>query len=235
MRQTYEGGRRDFLSAGLGAGLVILSGCGKDDGAHADDKKGKEADVTAAEDLMREHGVLRRIFVIYEEIMRRIETDNETPPHTLSVAAATVRSFVEDYHEKMEEELIFPVLRKADKHVQVLDVLINQHAVGRKLTDTITRLSEPLPSELADRTLLSNTMREFMRMYRPHAAREDTIIFPELHHVLSAKEYDALGDVMEEREKKLFGDKGFEETVVKIQEVERNLGVLDLATFTPGT
>jgi hemerythrin-like domain-containing protein len=183
---------------------------------------------------MREHGVLRRIFVIYEEIMRRLEYDNETPPHALSVAAATVRSFIEDYHQKVEEELVFPRLRQDGKHVPVLDVLLAQHAVGRKLTDTIIRLAEPLPSELADRTLLSNSMREFMRMCRPHAAREETVIFPALHQILSAKEYEAMGGALELRERQLFGPKGFEETVDKIAEVERNLGLLDLATFTPG-
>jgi len=239
MKNTREEGRRDFLQlAGIGAGLVLLSGCEKEVASAQDTgRKGKAAEataVTAVEGLMREHSVLGRIFVIYEETMRRIENDNETPPHALSVAAATVRSFIEDCHQKAEEELVFSRLRQDGKHAPVLDVLFAQHAVGRKLTDTIIRLAEPLPSELADRTLLSNSMREFMRMYRPHAAREETIIFPALHQILSAREYEAMGDGLGQRVRQFFGPKGFEETVDKIAEVERNLGLLDLATFTPG-
>ena len=33
-----------------------------------------DEDVSAVEDLMREHGVLRRILLVYEECLRRIET-----------------------------------------------------------------------------------------------------------------------------------------------------------------
>ena len=239
MKKTREEGRRDFLQlAGLGAGLVLLSGCEKEAATGpGTEKKGQAtaaAAVTAFEGLMREHGLLRRIFVVYEELVRRLENDSETPPQTLSVAAATVRSFIEDCHQKVEEELVFPRLRQDGKHVPVLDVLLAQHAVGRKLTDTIIRLAEPLPSELADRTLLSNSMREFMRMCRPHAAREETVIFPALQHLLSAQEYEALGAAAGQRTRQLFGAQGFAETVDKIAEVERNLGLLDLATFTPG-
>lgn len=50
----------------------------------------------------------------------------------------------------------------------------------------------------------------FIRMYRPHRAREETVLFPALHDVLSFRQLDLLGDAFEEQEDKLLGPHGFE-------------------------
>ncbi len=47
---------------------------------------------------MREHGVLRRVLLVYDEIARRIEEREPFPPEALGSAAAIIRRFVEDYH-----------------------------------------------------------------------------------------------------------------------------------------
>ena len=70
-------------------------------------------------------------------------------------------------------------------------------------------------------------------MYRPHAAREDTVLFPAFKKLLSAKQLDELGDKFEEEENRRFGDKGFEKTVEKVAAIEKELGIYDLAQFTP--
>src|SRR5947209_989054 len=95
--------RRLFLrtsaTAGLAAfapGLVSL---------RADEKKNKpEEEVGAAEDLMREHGVLNRVLLIYEEGLRRLRANEEVPPDAFHKPATLVRKFVEDYHERLEEK-----------------------------------------------------------------------------------------------------------------------------------
>ena len=70
-----------------------------------------------------------------------------------------------------------------------------------------------------------------MRMYRgPHAAREDTVLFPALHELLSNKEMDALGDQFEDEENRRFGNRGFEKTVEQVAAIEKELG--DLSTST---
>src|SRR5207253_1160861 len=64
----------------------------------------KEAEVGPPEDLMREHGVLKRVLLIYGEVLRRIDAKQDFPPEALADAAGIIRSFVEDYHEKLEED-----------------------------------------------------------------------------------------------------------------------------------
>jgi len=63
---------------------------------------------------MREHGVLRRILLVYEEATRRWATDDVAAAGVVAAAAGIVRRFVEGYHEKLEEEFVLPELEKAE-------------------------------------------------------------------------------------------------------------------------
>src|SRR5262249_37604617 len=103
------------------------------------DKKGQEEEVGAAEDLMREHGVLNRILLIYEEGLRRLRAKEDVTPDMFHKPATLVRKFVEDYHEKLEENFIFPEFEKQKKLVDLVKVLREQHQAGRKVTDVILR------------------------------------------------------------------------------------------------
>ncbi len=70
-------------------------------------------------------------------------------------------------------------------------------------------------------------------MYRPHEAREDTVLFPALRSIVSAQEFAALGEEFERKEHALFGDDGFEKIVDRVASIEKALGVYELAQFTP--
>jgi hemerythrin superfamily protein len=69
-------------------------------------------------------------------------------------------------------------------------------------------------------------------MYRAHAAREDTIIFPAWKQTLTAKQLDEMNDKFEEIEHQQFGKDGFEDAVRQIADIENRLGLADLAQFT---
>jgi len=70
-------------------------------------------------------------------------------------------------------------------------------------------------------------------MYRPHEAREDTVLFPAFRKMVSQHEYDSLGEEFENNEHKLFGEEGFEMMVGKVADIEKKLGIYELAQFTP--
>jgi len=72
-----------------------------------------------------------------------------------------------------------------------------------------------------------------VRMYAPHEAREDTVLFPALHDVVSKQEYGALGEDFEKKEHQLFGKEGFEGVVEHVGAIEKSLGIFDLRQFTP--
>ncbi len=191
-------------------------------------------EVSPAEDLMREHGGLNRILLVFEEAIRRIHAKEEFDPSQLKRSAQLIRDFIENYHEKLEEEFLFPSLKRAGRLVDTVDTLLIQHQAGRKLTDTILGLSTSAHfKNTSDREKLSSDLAKFTRMYRPHEAREDTVVFPEFKKLLTPKEYDKLGDQFEDKEHELFGKEGFEGVLVKIAEIEKAFGIADLSKFTP--
>ena len=78
-------------------------------------------DVTAAEDLMREHGILRRALLVYQESATRLRQDPASvPPDALEKAVNLFRVFGEDYHEKTLEEVgqKFGVTRERVRQIQ---------------------------------------------------------------------------------------------------------------------
>ena len=47
---------------------------------------------------MREHGVLKRVLLIYREGIRRLQAGDQAPVQALNAGAGIIRSFIEDYH-----------------------------------------------------------------------------------------------------------------------------------------
>lgn len=197
--------------------------------------KEKEAEgVSPGEDLMREHGVLSRLLLIYEDILRKLKTNKTLPAEVLSSSAGIIRRFIEDYHEKLEEEHLFPRFEKAGKLVDLVKALREQHEAGRRLTDQIRgRFMAAVQEDPWERKELARSMLLFIKMYRPHKAREDTILFPAFHSIVSPAEYAKLGDEFEDREQALFGQGGFEKIVAEVAKLEKTLGIFELAQFTP--
>lgn len=194
----------------------------------------QQPEVTPTEDLMREHGVLRRLLLAYEESARRIEANQPLPAKALVQTSDLIRRFIEDYHERLEEQYLFPRFRQANQQVDLVNVLLQQHEAGRRLTAQIVQLSTNVNlNDLVQRQRTSQLIRQFMRMYRPHAAREDTVLFPALHQLYTDRQYDQLGDEFENKERQLFGVNGFETIVSQVEQLEKNLGIYDLAQFTP--
>jgi len=194
-----------------------------------------EEEVSPPEDLMREHGVLKRVLLVYEEVIRRIDGKLEVPPDAVRRGADIIRSFIEDYHEKLEEDYLFPRFEKAGRLNDLTRVLRAQHQAGRRLTDQITRLAtlEHL-KEPSSVSMLKDALHQFIRMYSPHEAREDTVLFPALRDVVSKQEFGALGEEFEKKEHALFGEDGFEKMVDRVAAIEKTLGIYDLDKFTPG-
>jgi hemerythrin-like domain-containing protein len=227
--------RRVFLRSGILLSGAAVAGVGLLRGAETE-KKGeeKEVEVGPPEDLMREHGVLKRILLIYGEALRRIDAKQDFPPEALADAAGIIRSFVEDYHEKLEEDFLFPRFEKANQLVDLVRVLREQHQAGRRVTDVTIRFArlQSLRNE-SERAQLLNSMQQFIRMYNPHEAREDTVLFPAFRKIVSSHEFDSLGEDFEKKEDELFGDDGFEKVVDKVASIEKRFGIYDLAQFTP--
>jgi len=239
--------RRSFLVVSGVTATGLLLGCRKEEAPQqssnqavqatlatkSDGGSDEEPEVTAVEDLMREHGVIRRALVVYREAGARLRTKvAAVPPDALQRTAKLFRSFAEDYHEKkLEETHIFPAVRRAGGAAgHDIDTLIAQHQRGREITDYVIALTGgTIPP--AGVEPLARVLETFCRMYEEHAALEDTIVFPAWKKTMSPRQLDQMGDLFEEIEHKTFGKDGFDDAVEQIEAVERAFG-LDLAHFT---
>lgn len=240
-----ESRRRFFATLGsLGAGAIGLAAGGVARGAlHArpapterapaiePDAEGQD---TPLEDLMREHALLERILLVYEEGCARLEAREDFDPTVLSRAGLIVRRYIEEHHERDEERHIFPRLEQVGACVELIATLRLQHRAGRRLTDEVIGLgSVAALRDPGARRRLTSAMRRFIRMYRPHAAQENTVIFAALRKAVWEAEYQRLALELEREEVTQFGEHAPEQFLAEVAGLERTLGIGDLAAFTP--
>jgi len=224
--------RKKFIKTGLitvagSFAISLMPACG----GKGDDDEGQQ--VSPPEDLMQEHGLLNRILLIYDHCRTQLVNKAAFPMTAIASSAAIIRQFVEDYHEKQEENYLFPRFKKANQLTDLVNILLQQHQAGRTLTDKIMHLSKTSPVTDNDSKQLLDALTAFNVMYRPHEAREDTVLFPAFRKIVSNNEYDSLGEEFEKNEQKLFGEDGFAMMVGKVADIEKQLGIYDLTQFTP--
>ncbi|HYJ91380.1 MAG TPA: hemerythrin domain-containing protein, partial [Pyrinomonadaceae bacterium] len=141
-REFFKGG-----AAGVGAAFLFVA-CGgsqanSNENASNAPKKEEDKDeankieVTAVEDLMREHGILRRALLVYAEAAMRFRKNAaDVSPAAIQKTAKLFRAFGEDYHEKkLEEAFIFPRIKERGSGAAATypDILTAQHDRGRQI------------------------------------------------------------------------------------------------------
>jgi hemerythrin-like domain-containing protein len=232
--KDFDKARRGLVVSGA-AGLMLAGANVRIARAGEKHAEGKEKEVGAVEDLMREHGVIRRAILVYRDIATKLRAKPASvDPDLLRRTAEIFRSFGEDYHEKMlEETYIFPAIKKSgDPAAESVDVLISQHQRGRELTNYILSIVGKGAIGTGDAEPLARVLDSVELMYEHHAAHEDTIVFPAWKDALSAHQLDEIGEKFEEIEHRQFGKGGFEDAVAQIAVIEQALGIADIRRFT---
>ena len=226
--------RRRLLAAGLAAGAAGVGAAS----LRADQDESKDKEVKAVEDLMREHGVLRRALLVYTTAAARLRGGSaKVPADALMRTAQLFRTFGEDYHERMlEERYVFPALAGAQGPAGALpEVLKAQHERGRAINDYVTAVTRGGGIGSGNAKPLADALDGLVLMYRHHASIEDTVVFPAWKEVVSAQDYDELTDRFEELEQQMFGKDGFEDAVARIAAIEKAFGIADLTSVTAPT
>jgi hemerythrin-like domain-containing protein len=218
--------RRSLLLGAVCASLLVMPACAG--------KKGEEKEVSATEDLMREHGVLRRLLVVYREAAAKIRQDDDFDARPLVDAANMFRSFGEDYHErKLEEAHIFPAVKKAvPTAAAMIDTLIGQHNRGREINMFVIARCTPGRIATDQREHVAAALESFARMYEEHAAVEDTIVFQSWKQSLSRHQLDEASDRFEDIEREQFKGDGFDMAVAQVAAIEQRLKLANLDRFT---
>ena len=159
----------------------------------------KKNEIPPTEDLMREHGVLIRILLIYKDIIERLKGAGELSlvPFALPNTATIAQSFIENYHQRLEEDYVFPVFIQKGQYVELVQVLLEQHNAARNLTIQILQFSAQINYE-HERLYLAYLLSLYIRMYEPHSAREDTVLYPAFRRLVDPGTFERLGELFEE-------------------------------------
>jgi hemerythrin-like domain-containing protein len=224
--------RRGLLVAG--AGLVVGAGLTEAGNALADDGKTVAArPASPGESLMTEHGVLKRLLLAYLAASAQLADGKSTVGPPVAAAASIIADYIEGFHEGLEEAYVFP--RVQATHADLVRTLLTQHDRGRHLTAAISAgATGSLTSEPA-RLGLQRNLDLFVRMYAPHEAWEDTVIFPSLRATTRQRTLDELAERFAELEQAQYGADALAQMLDRVVEVEQQLGIGDLAAFTPSS
>jgi hemerythrin-like domain-containing protein len=176
--------------------------------------------ISPTEDLMREHGLLNRLLLIYEVLIVNPQID------LFHAVAQLITHFVHNYHERLEEQYIFQMIQQRTTNVNLktlIKILIKQHQIGQTLTQDILSSHSIL--------LIQQRVKAFIHMYRAHESREDTEVFTEFNHLASQEESNHLGEIFEETEDTKFGEHGYENLLQSVIKLEKHLQIHKITTY----
>lgn len=197
-----------------------------------------KVEISPTEDLMREHGILHRILLIYRDALiylRGQKINNQVNIYSIIYSTAIIaQQFIENYHQKLEEQYVFPKFSQNPEYSVLISTLLTQHNAAQELTNRILYTSSLKNSCYFVINLnLICLISSYIRMYDPHSAREDTVVFPAFHELVTPEEFNELGEIFESIEEEKFGKDGFNRIVNDVAKIEQVLGIYNLSQFTP--
>lgn len=191
---------------------------------------------------MTDHGLLKRILLIYRDCARRLTTDDILDPALLFHSAQIVHDYIEGFHEGIEEGYVFPALAHAGRLTDLVRTLLVQHDRGRKITVAVINASTTMAmggmaspgfATAESRTALARLLDGFITMYEPHEAREDTEIFPTFREITPDAEFSRISEQILIAQQHGYGRDGVARLVAQVAGIEKQLGIHDLSRFTP--
>jgi hemerythrin-like domain-containing protein len=146
--------------------------------------------------LMIEHRLIERMISVMGKELERIRKDGTANPKFIDTATNFIRTYADQCHHGKEERILFRDLKKkklqpTDK--QIMDELIQEHVLGRKLTGELVKAKEKY--EAGDSTALAtitDVMQQLVDFYPKHIKKEDKVFFKSAMTYLDKDEKDAM-------------------------------------------
>ena len=146
--------------------------------------------------LMIEHRLIERMISVMEKELKRIRKDGTANPRFIDTATNFIHIYADQCHHGKEEKILFRDLKKKklqpnDK--QLMEELIQEHVLGRKLTGTLVKAKEKYQAgDSTALTTIMDTMQQLVDFYPKHIEKEDKTFFKSAMKYLSKAEKDAM-------------------------------------------
>lgn len=183
------------------------------------------------EELMTEHGVLKRLLLAYRTVYDKLLVGQPVDTSAVLDTSQIISDYVESFHEGLEEGYVFP--RVAPHEPTLIRTLLVQHDRGRHLTEAIQAIATAGLQPQRNRVALRTRLAAYVRMYEPHEAWEDTVVYPRLRDTTSQRTLDELAERFADLENRQYGDNALATLLLRVTGIEQKLQIADLASFTP--
>lgn len=218
-------------AAGVGIGLAVAPTSASASTAELD-AAAKPTPTT--EELMVEHGLLKRTILVYREFMRRVAASQPVSRALVLSSTQVIQDFIHGFHEPLEEGYVFPVVQRTMPQV-IADLLV-QHARGREQTQIILTAAAAGKASVitgAASHAVAEAMDKFVIMYEPHESWEDTQVFPALRAASTGTQIVQLANHFASLQNQQFGPNAFAGMLEKVEASEKALGIYGLSMYTP--
>jgi hemerythrin-like domain-containing protein len=231
MRREPLSRRQLLVSAG--AGMALGAAATETANLLTRSNPAPSAVIPPGESLMYEHGVLKRLLLVYQAALPKIDDSTGIGGQALHQAAQIVHDYIEGFHEAIEEGYVFPALAAANILQPTINTLLEQHSRGRQITQfLLANTNATFLATPAIRDKVIAATNAFITMYQPHEAREDTVIYPAFRQLLTPKQLEQTGQSLLRLQTEQFGPNALTTITAKVAAIESVLDINDLEQFT---
>jgi hemerythrin-like domain-containing protein len=137
--------------------------------------------------VLQDHVLLRRGLDIIDGMLKQLEDGLRIEIADVTTVLKFLRIFGDQYHQLMEEEILFPILLDAAPDETALRQLVSEHGNERTL---VIEIEETLISRRG--MAFFRSARHLTALLRHHCAKEETIVSDLAQRCLSKEQDEAI-------------------------------------------
>jgi hemerythrin-like domain-containing protein len=145
--------------------------------------------------LMEEHRVIERVLTALERAAGRLSRGEEVYLRFFIGTSVFIKNFVDDYHHKKEEGVLFPALVENGLNDEAgpVAMMLAEHEEERRLSQRMRQMTERLQAGDAHaRDLVIQSGLGYVRLVRQHIIKEDNVLFPVADKVIPVNQQDQI-------------------------------------------
>ena len=146
--------------------------------------------------MMIEHRLIERAIVLMKAERERLVGGGPLDAVVIDTLVDFIRTYADRCHHGKEEDILFKDLAQrplSDSERALMDELVEEHKLGRKLTATMLEAKNDVVAGRPDRLPeLLAAMQDLIEFYPKHIEKEDKHFFPETERHYTKDELDRL-------------------------------------------
>lgn len=190
-------------------------------------------DISATEQLSKEHAMSERLLLTMEKALVNANSDRNADIRPINNAAIMIHNIIAGHHMTFEEQYVYPKMSDRPETGDLVYKLKGQHdelreLVGRIIDITGTRKVEK-KEQLDEINIRCTTCALIMRM---HMSWEETILFTEFYDVIPEEYADEIHFQMVKELQGFSEDNIVRKWLEDISTIEREAGIKGVTDFT---